>query len=588
MSIKKRQPPQEKQDSLPRSAISSAEILPLFEFSTIVNSSLDLQFILNTLLLTTMGKLMVPKGMVLLRRSDDLFEVVSAKGVTSDILGDRLRIDDPPRRNMQIQSKRGRGSQWMTFLRQYHQTMIHPMISQQRIVGLVALGKKISGGPYENKDLELLESLSNISAASIEKANIIDELKAANREVDRKLQQLNTLFDLGKEFNLGLDDERVIRLLTFSLLGQVGAMRYVIFLRRDEELQPVAVRAEGLQELRLTLVQLGSLRKPTLVRDLAGDAQFEDVADALQRTGIEATIPMMVQNELRGLIMLGKKLNEEPYSQADLEFIYSLGNLAIISIENVRLFRETLDKQRLEDELKIAREIQQGLLPQVMPQIAGFEVAGVNVPSSQVGGDYYDVVKKSEKEFIVAIGDVSGKGTGAALLMSNLQASLRALAPLDSGLATITGRLNDLTSANTGLDKFITFFWGTLNTDTRVLHYVNAGHNLPFVIRCDGGIERLDKGGLILGVMKTLTPYEEGEVLLRNGDTLFLFTDGVSEAMNSEGEDFTEERLERLLVENQSLSIQELLEKVKCEIELHSRGALQSDDVTMLVLRCNK
>jgi len=585
VSIKKRQQRRDTHKPVRPTTVSSAEILPLFEFSQIVNSSLDLPFILNTLLLTTMGKLMVSRGLVMLRRDGDIFEVVSAKGVSSSVAGTRLTIAEPPRGNILLHRMTTKGSDWISFLKELQQAVLHPMISQQRIVGFISLGQKISGSGFEKKDLELLESLSNISAASIEKANIVEELKAANREVDRKLQQLNTLFDLGKEFNLGLDDERVVRLLTFSLLGQIGVMRYVVYLRQNDELRPVAVRLDDRPPLSEALTSLDSLRRPALVSDLHGDDQFKFGAASLHAIGIEAAVPMMIQNELRGLILLGKKLTEQPYSQADLEFIYSLGNLAIISIENVRLFREALEKQRLDDELKIAREIQQGLLPQTMPVIAGFEVAGINVPSSQVGGDYFDVVKKSDQEYIIAIGDVSGKGMGAALLMSNLQASLRALAPFESQLPAATSRMNDLTCANTGLDKFITFFWGILNVETSTFRYVNAGHNLPFLLRSDGSVERLDRGGLILGVMKTLTPYEEGEVSLNVGDTIFLFTDGVSEAMDENGNDFTEERLERLLLEIRNASAQELLTKVKCDIEAHARGVLQSDDLTMLVVR---
>ncbi|HEX9614679.1 MAG TPA: PP2C family protein-serine/threonine phosphatase, partial [Bacteroidota bacterium] len=280
-----------------------------------------------------------------------------------------------------------------------------------------------------------------------------------------------------------------------------------------------------------------------------------------------------------------EKLRGERYSQGDLEFLYSLANLAIISIENARLFQETLEKQRMEDELKIAREIQQGLLPQKLPEIPGIDIAAANVSSKQVGGDYYDVLQRAENEYVIAIGDVSGKGTPAALLMASVQAALRALIPLHNDLPEATARINELTCDNTGGDKFITFFLGIVDVALNTLRYVNAGHNPPLLIRKDGSLLRLTEGGLILGIMKTTEPYQEGLVELESGDLLFLFTDGVSEAMNVSGVDFTDERLEALVKSVADKSASEVLQKVRAEVEEFSRGTQQSDDITMLVLK---
>ncbi len=164
----------------------------------------------------------------------------------------------------------------------------------------------------------------------------------------------------------------------------------------------------------------------------------------LEQLGIEAIVPMQVQNESKGVIGLGRKMSGEEYRKGDLEFLYSLGNLAIISLENARLFQEALEKQRLEDELLIAREIQRNLLPTHLPEIKGFAICAVNIPSKQVGGDYYDIVSLSDSKVVLAIADVSGKGTPASLLMANLQASIRALVPFDLPLAELTRRVNEL------------------------------------------------------------------------------------------------------------------------------------------------
>jgi sigma-B regulation protein RsbU (phosphoserine phosphatase) len=294
---------------------------------------------------------------------------------------------------------------------------------------------------------------------------------------------------------------------------------------------------------------------------------------------------MHLQSQTKGAIMLGPRLRGGDYTPTDLEFLYSLGNLAIISIENARLFREGLEKQRMEDELKIAREIQQGLLPEQLPRIPGFEIAGINIPSYQVGGDYYDVIQHDGRDYVVAIGDVSGKGTPAALLMAGVQAVLRTIAPLQLPLPVATGRINDLICLNTHGGKFITFFWGLLETEHRVFRYVNAGHNPPMLIRKNGNIEKLESGGLILGIMKSVTPYQEGAVTFEPGDVLLMYTDGVSEAMNPESVDFSEEELEKVASNSRGLSSGEMIAKIRHALELHTKGSPQSDDITMLVLK---
>ena len=569
---------------IPKPSSTTTDILPLFEFSNVVNSSLDLKFILGTVLLTVMGKMLVSRGMVLLKRDTGLFEVVNAKGLDVAAVGQSLRINKSFR-NITYMDRLKSSEAWVSYFKTSQQKLLVPITAQRRIVGLLTLGERLGGKKYSKSDQQLINSLVNLSAAAIEKAVMIEQLREVNRNLDRKYQELNTLFDLSKEFNVILDSDKVIRLLTFSLMGQIGVSRYAFCLDDNGKLKLVASKLDRELGPQGVLRQLCGLRKADLVENLARSKRFQAVASELQRVGIVAVVPMQLQNQVKGAVLLGEKLMGGMYTKADLEFLYSLANLAIISIENARLFREALEKQRMEDELAIAREIQQGLLPRSLPKLEGFEVRAINVPSKQVGGDYYDVVPISHGEYIFAIGDVSGKGTPAALLMANVQASLRAFAPMGLSLSEATGRINDLTCLSTGQDKFITFFWGCLTHATKQFRYVNAGHNPPFLLRATGEIERLDVGGIILGLMKTPTPYPEGVVTLNGGDVIVMFTDGVSEAMNSAEEDFTEARLEEVLKSSRAVSAQQIILDVQRALEAYTRGAPQSDDITMLVLK---
>ena len=272
------------------------------------------------------------------------------------------------------------------------------------------------------------------------------------------------------------------------------------------------------------------------------------------------------------------------YTNADIEFIFSVGSLAIISLENRRLFLEALEKQKLEEELDLAREIQRNLLPQKIPDYKSFDISAVNISSKQVGGDYYDIIELDKDDCVVAIADVSGKGVPASLLMANMQAFLQVICRQNTPLDEATGLINDLISSNTSDGRFITFFWGILNDITKTFNYVNAGHNPPLLVR-NGTITKLEIGGMILGVMKTMIPYKSESIQLQTGDVLVMFTDGISEAMNRRGEEFSDERLEKLSLEVVNENADSILKKIQCEVQNFTDGANQSDDITLVIVK---
>ena len=193
-----------------------------------------------------------------------------------------------------------------------------------------------------------------------------------------------------------------------------------------------------------------------------------------------------------------------------------------------------------------------------IPKFNSFDIAGDNVSSKQVGGDYYDVIKLDENNFYVAVADVSGKGVPAALLMANIQAFLQIICKQGVKIDEATGLINDLITENTSDGRFITFFWGIFDELKRTLTYVNAGHNPPLLIR-DGKIIKLDKGGIILGVMKTFVPYSLEEI--------------------------SDERLERLVLTLTNKSAEELLKEIKRQVQIFTMGAPQSDDLTLVVIK---
>jgi hypothetical protein len=249
-----------------------------------------------------------------------------------------------------------------------------------------------------------------------------------------------------------------------------------------------------------------------------------------------------------------------------------------------RIEDEAAERGKLEHEMNIARDIQMELLPKTFPNLPGLDMYAFTVPARHVGGDCYDVIDVGDGKLAITIGDVSGKGTPAAILMANVQAAVRALSESEVPPDELIERVNRLVHGYTEESVFITFFYSVLDTRTGELRYVNAGHNPPCILRADGGREYLDKGGLVVGIMPG-SQYEEGHAVLGEGDDLVLYTDGVTEASNLEDEMFGEERLEKLLMAHRHASAREIEERVYTSIKDFAAGAAQTDDLTMVIVK---
>jgi sigma-B regulation protein RsbU (phosphoserine phosphatase) len=244
-----------------------------------------------------------------------------------------------------------------------------------------------------------------------------------------------------------------------------------------------------------------------------------------------------------------------------------------------------LEKQAIERDLETARVIQKNLLPHEIIQPEGYEIAAYSESAKQVGGDYFDLLTTEDNETIFAMGDVSGKGITASLLVANSQAYLKSISKQNLPITEASALLNDLVAESTVSGTYITFFWGRLNSK-RELTYVNAGHNPPLLVR-NGELTKLEKGGLILGMMKTMMPYESETIQLQSGDYIIVFTDGVTEAMNSAEEEYSDEKLEELCKSLNSQSAEEAKELILADVKKFTAGFEQSDDLTLMVIKVN-
>jgi len=542
----------------------------LVEFSRVINASLDLDFILNNVLFTCMGKFLASRGLIALKINGH-FHLKSSKGIPEDVLKQFPELN--------LNGELLEDQTLISFLQLNKLQAIEKINSSDECLGFICLGEKLNQSPYSDDDREFLKTILNISATAIQNSRVLGELTKVNRQLDSRIQRLNSLFELSKEFGLVNEGAKVSRLLVYSVIGQFLVYRFAVITFEEEGLK--------ILESKVSDHDLEKIFKEYSLKDISSPLNKEDILKdypELDKLKIELVIPMQMQGKTKGLIFLGKRINNMKYTKDDVDFISSVASLAIISLENQRLFLEAIEKQKIEEELEIARDIQRNLLPQQTPSFNRFDIAAANLSSRQVGGDYYDMITLDDKSFIVAIADVVGKGVPAALLMANLQAFLKVTCKQGMKINEATGLINDLVSENITDGKFITFCWAILNNDAAAIEYVNAGHNPPLLIR-NGKIRKLEKGGMILGVMKTVQPYESEIVKLEKDDIIVLFTDGISEAKNTKDEEFSDDRLEKLVLQLSERPAAGILDEIKKEVQNFAYGTVQSDDITLMVIK---
>lgn len=255
------------------------------------------------------------------------------------------------------------------------------------------------------------------------------------------------------------------------------------------------------------------------------------------------------------------------------------------AIESEYLSNQAIEKEKLEQELLVAATIQQRILPEKLPVIKGYELAGINIPSKEVGGDYFNCIELSSNKYAIIIADVAGKGISAALLVNTLDAALYSYLQFDIPLNEMADRLNKLIYKSSPSDKYITFFITILDSATGVLDILNAGHNPVFILRSNGIMEKFDAGGVGLGMFDFGIPFAGQKSIIEKGDTLFFYTDGIPEAMNDKEEEYTDERMIDFFQKNFDMQSEKFINALVSDVKLHTNNHPQSDDITAMILK---
>ncbi len=560
-------------------AASAYDLRALLDYSRHLIECDSDTVIFNNVLLSLMGKLGLGRAAVALPADDGTFAVAIVKGSGADLAGLTFAWDHHRRHGLYTLEGAGLSDADAAAFARARVEHVMPIASLDGIVAILVLGAPMVRTIPDAEARSYALLVCAITAMALVACRARGVLHDTNRRLERRVHRLRSLFEAVREFNALLDRGAILRLLGYTLMGEMTISRFAVALNEGSGYAMVVNHrfAQTFPTEVLTIVAGWGMR---VFNQREGLNEREAT---LYDMGVRATIPMETQGALRGLLLVGARLRYD-IDDEDLEYLSSLANLAIGALESARMLDEMIVKERLEEDLRIAAEIQQALLPRTLPAIDGFEIAGQTIPTQQVGGDCYDTIELADGRVLLTIADVSGKGTPASLLMASVQAAVRALSQLSLPLDELVSRINDVIYQNTAPDKFITAFFCLLDPASNVLAYVNAGHNPPLLFKSDGVVS-LDQGGVILGIMPSLIPYDVGVVRFAPGDLLVMYTDGVSEAFNARLDEYGEARLRALFEQRAVGSASEALQRLRDDLCVFVGEAPQSDDITIVALR---
>jgi sigma-B regulation protein RsbU (phosphoserine phosphatase) len=419
----------------------------------------------------------------------------------------------------------------------------------------------------------------------------VDVLKQENLRLTRALEELSMLNELAREIGASRSTDAIMDRIIRRSLRSVNAEQAVITLVSEQSQEPMktlvraAVTSSEHEQFHLNQNLLGWMhlnKRPLLSNSPSTDERFRGITwDPSIRSIL--CVPLIVKSALIGVLTAYNKKNRNEFTEEDQRLITIIAMQSAQVIENARLYEEELKLKNMEEEIRLASRIQMELLPSAAPAIPHYDIAGRSIPARQVGGDYFDFIPVENDKLAVCLGDVSGKGLPASLLMANLQATLRSQTLLNIAPSESIRRSNRLLYKSTDPEKFATLFYGILNFVTHKLTYTNAGHENPFLFG-NSSPTRLDTGGTVLGVVENF-PFDEGTVDLAPGSLLVIFSDGITEAFDEGDSQFGEKALADVIARYRHEPAEALINRVVDAVKVHVGKAPQADDLTLVVIK---
>ncbi|OGO40057.1 MAG: hypothetical protein A2Z04_03890 [Chloroflexi bacterium RBG_16_57_9] len=464
-------------------------------------------------------------------------------------------------------------------------TMAVPFLVGQKLIGVMLLGNA-KPGAFGEDHLRALSAMANELAVAIENARLYE------REWQRAVQ-LSAISEVSRQVAKILDLEQLLHRVVQLIKDSFG-YDHVFIYTLDHGAQDAVLRAGTLGEeagwcyrVRLGEGLIGWVAahgEPLLVNDVSADPRYRPGPENLPTVHSELVVPLKVEHRILGVLDV-ESTEIGAFDKDDLFVLQTLADQIAIAVEDARLYQVTLERQRMEEELRVAREIQVSLLPESPPIISGWDIAADWQPAREVAGDFYDFVQLQDGRVGCFIADVSDKGMPAALFMAMARSVIRATILGSRPPANALERANDLIIRDTRADMFVTLFYFIFDADTGITSYVNAGHNPPMLYRQQTGkIESLQSGGIALGAIPNISLTEKND-RLDPGDLILLYTDGIIEAINSAEEAFGEERLGRIMADHAGQPASELIDRIRAAVVDFTDGRPPNDDIALIVIK---
>jgi sigma-B regulation protein RsbU (phosphoserine phosphatase) len=424
----------------------------------------------------------------------------------------------------------------------------------------------------------------------------IDEDTPSTQQLDR--EKLDLLMKLTAQINSNLDLDNLLLdiIKAVKLIMESEASSLMLYDEDEDSLVlsiPTGPVTEEISGKHISTDQgiggwVFTNQEPLIVNNVEEDSRFGgDIKPELFQTKNLVCVPLMNQSEeIIGVIQAINKKDNNGFLENEIPIFQALANQAAIAIENARLHEEQKQKVLLEQKLDLARSIQSGFVPEAAPSIPGYQIAGITKPATWVGGDYYDFIPANgAHKHIFALGDVTGKGIPASLLMASVRSVLRTQIENMHSLTKTIGLVNRSVYRDTPLTKFITMFCGKLNTQSHTFSYVNAGHTDGFHIDYENGkITHLNEGGVMLGIQEDAS-YKHGKITIEPGQQIIIYSDGINEAQNADGQLFGEGSFKKWLLNHPNLTPDETIDRLIKAVEEFRESEDAGDDITLIVIK---
>lgn len=430
------------------------------------------------------------------------------------------------------------------------------------------LGQKVLEAEISDVEKQYVKLIISIATTALENFFNFQKLQFQKTQAEKKSQLLETLFEISRSFSGLSSEEKIVQALAFNIMGQLMTNKFAVVKTNGKNV--ILKNNLGITDSELINI-IPKLKKIKVDSDL--DKKYRDI--------IKIAVPMNISGNTEGYLIIGPKMHGE-YDESDFSFVSSLASTAISALENERLIQEEIEKKRFETELGLATEIQKRLLPKSKLETDKFSYYGMTKPSNEVGGDYFDYVKISESKYLFVIADVTGKGMPAALIMSNMQAAIQSLAPIEKDLKSLVDTVNKVVYRNTSKDMFITAFFCLLDSDNSTFEYINAGHFYP-LLSANGVLTELKTGGVILGFLPS--PIVYSSEVMQFEDTLVMYTDGLNEATDPDGNELGMEGVKKIVAEAIKLQPKEAVDYILNEAQKFSDNNQLADDISIVVLK---